>query len=241
VQGYTRRQLKEDKFAETAKDAAHWTAVHRRPVVWGIIAIALATGAYFGFITWQNHQNEAANTALGGAMRTFTTPLRPAGTPAGEAKESFASIAERAKQGEKEFKAVADQFDKFPYAKAGKIARYMEGIAAMQAGDTAGAEQKLKAVADSRDKSIAALAKMALATVYRISNRQSDAAKIYKDLQEHPSDTVSKAEAQLEMAEMYESTDPLQATGIYQQIQKENPDRDDPAGKIAAAKLAGAK
>ncbi len=239
MQGYTRHQLKQDKFAETAKGAAHWTAVHRRPVVWGIGIVVLAALAYFGFMTWQNRQNEAANTALGSAMRTFTTPLRPAGTPAGEAKESFTSIAERAKEAEKEFKTAADQFDKFPYAKAGKIARYMEGVAAMQAGDIAAAEQTLKSVADSRDKNIAALAKLVLASLYRSSNRQSDATRIYKDLADHPTETVSKVQAQLEMAEMYESTDPLQATSIYQQIQKEN--SESPAGKIAAAKLAGAK
>jgi hypothetical protein len=94
---------------------------------------------------------------------------------------------------------------------------------------------------------LAALAKMALAGLYRSSNRPADAAKIYKDLADHPSDTVSKPEAQLQLAQVYESTDPQQATNLYQQIIKEG-EQPDNAGKtnaysaaaqIAASRLAG--
>ena len=79
---------------------------------------------------------------------------------------------------------------------------------------------------------------MSLATLYRATNRSSEAVKIYKDLQDHPTDTVSKAQAQLEMAEMYESSDPQQAASIYQQIQKDDPTSQ--AARIAGAKLAAA-
>jgi lipopolysaccharide biosynthesis regulator YciM len=105
----------------------------------------------------------------------------------------------------------------------------------MQAGDSAGAEQELKAAANSSDKDVAALAKMALASMYRASNRQADAVKIYKELVDHPAGTISKATAQLELADVYEKTDPQQATAIYQQLQKENPNTT--AGQVAAQKL----
>ena len=236
MQGYTRRQLKEDKFSEKTKDAVQWTAAHQRPLVWGLGVALIALAGYFGYTAWDNHQSEAANAALGSAMRTFNNPLRPADAPASEGDQAFTSTAERAKAAGKEFKVVADQYS---YTKAGKIARYMEGVAAMQAGDSAGAAQKLKSVADSNDKNIAALAKMALASQYRAANKLSDATRIYKDLQDHPTDTVSKAQAQLAMAEMYENSDPQQAASIYQQIQKEN--SDNPAGQFAAARLATVK
>jgi predicted negative regulator of RcsB-dependent stress response len=236
VQGYTRRQLKEDKFSEKTKDAMQWTAAHQRPVFWVLGGLLIAMAGYFGYTAWDNHQNEAANAALGSAMRTFNSPLRPAGAPAADGDQAFPSLAERAKAAGKQFKAVADQYS---YTKAGKIARYMEGVAAMQAGDNAGAEQNLKSVAGSGDKNVAALAKLALASQYRANNKISDATRIYKDLQDHPTDTVSKAQAQLAMAEMYENSDPQQAASIYQQIQKEN--SDNPAGQFAAARLATVK
>ena len=236
MQGYTRRQLKQDRFAERTKAAVEWTAGHQRPVLWGVGLVLIGLAVYFAYSTWASRQSDAANAGLGAAMRTFTEPLRPAGVPASEGAGSFTSIADRAKSAGKEFKAVADQY---PHANAGKIARYMEGVASMQAGDNAAAERQLKSVADSSDKNIAALAKMSLASLYGSSNRLSDATRIYKDVQDHPSDTVSKVQAQLALAEMYESTNPQQAATIYQQIQKENPDN--PAGQLASSKLATVK
>jgi lipopolysaccharide biosynthesis regulator YciM len=142
----------------------------------------------------------------------------------------------RAQAAQKAFKNVADSYS---MGKPGKVARYMEGVSAMQAGDNNLAEQELKASSDSGDKEVAAMAKMALASLYRSSNRQSDAARIYKDLADHPTETVSKAAAQLEMAEMYEATDPQQAANLYQQIAKENPQT--AAAQIASSKLSGGK
>lgn len=238
MQGYTRRQLKEDKFAETTKEAVQWTAGHRRALIWGIGLVVLAAAGVTGFLAWQTRQSEQANIELSAAMRTFSEPLRPAGAPAPLLDEpaGFTTFAARAKEAEKQFQAVAG---KYSLTKPGKIARYMQGVAAMQAGENAAAEQQLKGVAGSSDKNIAALAKMALASLYRSSNRQSDAIRIYKELQDHPTDTVSKAQALLEMAAMYEATDPQQAASIYQQIQKDDPKS--AAAQIAAGRMATGK
>lgn len=234
MQSYTRRQLKEDKFAETAQGAMHWAESHQRTLIWTIVAVLILGGSAFGMFTWHSRQTERANIALSKAIQTLNAPLRPAGTPADPNNVSFTSIAERGKQAEKELKAIADQY---PYTKPGKVARYLAGTAAMQAGDNNTAEQELKSVADSRDESVAALAKMALGNLYRATNRVSEAAKIYKDLSDHPTDTVSKAEAQLQLADLYGATDPKEAANIYQQIQKENPNS--AAAQIATSKLAG--
>jgi tetratricopeptide (TPR) repeat protein len=236
VQGYTRRQLKEDKFIDTAQGAAEWTAEHRTQVIASAVVLIIVVGGTLGFISWRSHQNDAANLALGSAMRVFNATVRTAGAPAGTETESYASIAERGKAAEKELKNVAD---KYPHTDAGHIARYLEGVAAMQAGENSVAEKQLKAAADSGDKNVAALAKMALANYYRANNRTADATRIYKDLSDHPTETVSKSAAQLAMADMYESTDPQQAASIYQQIQKEDPNS--PAAQAATSKLTGNK
>jgi hypothetical protein len=234
VPGYTRRQLKEDKFAETAKGAAHWAEEHRPTMIWGGgIALVIVLAAA-GLWTWHNRQTEQANIELSVALRTFKATLRPASpaAPADDATVSFVSIADRGKAAEKQLKSVAD---KFPYTGPGKVARYLEGVASMQAGDNAAAEQQLKTAADFGNKDVAALAKLSLATLYRSTNRSPDAIKIYKDLADHPTNTVPKSEAQLDLAEMYETTDPAQATSIYQQVQKDDPQT--AAGQIAASKL----
>jgi tetratricopeptide (TPR) repeat protein len=236
VQGYTRRQLKEDKFIDTAQGAAEWTAEHRTQVIASAVILIIVVGGTLGFISWRNHQNDAANVALGAAIRVFNANVRSAGAPAGTEKDSYASVAERGKAAEKEFKTVADSY---PHTNAGHIARYLEGVSAMQAGENSVAEKRLKEAADSGDKNVAALAKMALANYYRANNRTADATRIYKDLADHPTETVSKSAAQLAMADMYEASDPRQAASIYQQIQKEDPNS--LAAQTAASKLTGNK
>ena len=110
MQGYSRHQLKRDKFAETAQDAAEWTAGHQRAVFWGLGLAVLAVAGYFGFTTWQDRQSEKANVALAAATRVLNSPLRPPGTPAGDTQsgDTFPSAAERAKAAQKEFTAAAD-------------------------------------------------------------------------------------------------------------------------------------
>jgi lipopolysaccharide biosynthesis regulator YciM len=161
----------------------------------------------------------------------------PAGTPAApDSGPTFPSIAERAKAAQKQFKTIAD---KYSTVSPGRIARYMSGTTLLQAGDKAGAEQELKEAAGLSDKDVASLAKMALASLYRGTNRAAEAIAIYKDLSEHPTVTVPKSQAQLDLAEMYESSDPQQATLIYQQLQKEDPRS--PAAQVAGQKLTKAK
>jgi predicted negative regulator of RcsB-dependent stress response len=236
VPGYTRRQLKEDKFAETAQGAAQWATGHRLTVILtaGLVLVVILATA--GVVAWRSRQTEQGNTELSAAMRTFETQLTPAGSPAGDAGPTYASITDRAKAAEKQFGAVADKYSSVP---PGRIARYLQGIALLQAGDKAGAERELKIAADVSDKNVASLAKMALASIYRGSNRMPQAVATYKELSEHPTTTVPKAQAQLELAEIYESTDPQQATLIYQQLQKGDPQS--PAAQVASQKLSKTK
>ena len=234
MQGYTRRQLKQDKFAETAQGAVHWATEHRSKIMLAAGVVLVAAIAAVGLLAWNSRQTEKANLALSSAIRTYSATLRAPGTPVNENIQSFTSLVERNQAAAKEFKAVADQY---PHTKPGKIARYMAAVAATQAGDST-AEKQLKDIADSGDANVAALAKLSLAGIYRTSNKQSEAARIYKDLSDHPTETVSKTRAQLELAEMYEATDPKEAATIYQQIQKDNPNT--AVGQIAASKLAKA-
>ena len=77
------------------------------------------------------------------------------------------------------------------------------GLSASQLGDNGTAERELKQVASSHNDDLAALAKMALATVYRNTNRTKDAIDLYNSLIAKPARTVSKATAQMELAETY--------------------------------------
>jgi TolA-binding protein len=238
VPGYSRRELKHDRFAESAQGAAKWAGGHRQAVILTIGLLLVVVIATTGFITWHSRQVEQGNIELSAAIRTYEAQLTPADAPAAPADNTpkFTTIADRAKAAQKLFSTAAD---KYSSVAPGKIARYMSGMAFLQAGDKSGAEQELKKAIDSGDKDVAALAKMALASLDRESNRAPDAIALYKDVSEHPTNTVSKAAAQLELASMYETTDPQQAALIYQQLQKEDPQS--AAAQIAAQKLSKSK
>lgn len=230
--GYTRHQLKEDKFADAAKGTVTWAGHHQKLVTLGstvlLVAAALGVGGWM-FLQWREQK---ASFDLAGALRTHERPVRPAGTPPNPEFPSFASAAERAKTARAEFQAVADHYS---YTRSGRMARYYVGLTAMEAGDTQTAERELKAIADSGNRDLAPLGKFALASLYRSEKRDADAIQLYRQLIDDPSDSVPKATAQLELAALYEEKQPADAGKLYQQIRTENPAG--AAGEIAAARL----
>jgi predicted negative regulator of RcsB-dependent stress response len=228
---YTRHELKQDRFAETAAGAMHWTVEHRSKLITGSIALIVLVLLIGGGWWYMNHRDQQASEALGHAMIIYNAPIRPAGIPADPQVNSYASFAERAQAAKVEFAKIADQYGS---TRSGQYAKYFAALCDSDTGNTAAAEQGLKSVADSRNAEIASLAKFALATLYRGSNREADAIRLLKDLSDHPTTSVPKATAQFTLADIYQQKQPEEARKIYDQIAKEDP-------KSAAAELATSK
>jgi predicted negative regulator of RcsB-dependent stress response len=149
------------------------------------------------------------------------TQLRPAGTPAEPDLRSFASTRERTTEARKQLQSIANQY---PHTRTAEFARYFLGLTSSQLGDNAAAERDLKTVAATHNEDLAALAKLALAAVYRDANRTKEALDLYNQLIAKPTRSVGKVTAQMELAEMYASTQqPAAAKRVYEQMQKENP------------------
>ena len=126
--------------------------------------------------------------------------------------------------------------DTYPHTRTGEFARYFLGLTASQLGDNTAAERDLKAVASSHNEDLAALSQLALAAVYRNTNRTKEAIDIYNKLIAKPTRSVGKATAQMELATTYEfSQQPAEAKRIYEQMQKENPASE--IAQFAAQKL----
>ena len=112
-------------------------------------------------------------------------------------------------------------------------------LADQEAGNAADAEKELQEVAGSGRSDLSALGKFALAAVYRNQGKDAQAVALYKDLIDHPTNTVAKSQAQLALASVYEAKQPQDARTLYQQVQKENPDS--PAGQLASTRLSELK
>lgn len=234
--GYTRHQLKHDRLTDATQGTVSWAVDHQNKLIVVGLIILLAAAIVSGGWYYLDHRNEQASVALGQAVRTFETPIRPAGIPPSPEQKSYASVTERGKDAEKQFLEVAD---KYPHTHSADIAGYLAGVAAVDAGDNQVAERQLKAAADLRQEDLSSLAKMALAAFYRSTKRDSDALAIYNQLAEHPTAAVSKAAALLAKAEMLEKTQPAEANKVYQQLKTEDPTG--PIGKLADDRLANPK
>jgi tetratricopeptide (TPR) repeat protein len=241
VRAETRHQLKQDRFSratiEAAEATVHWSQEHQSKLIAAGIAVIVIALIAFGGWYYINQQDEKASFEFSDAVRTLDAQLRPPGTPAQPGIQSFESLAERTTAARKEFQAIAD---KYPQTKTAKMARYFVGVTSAQLGDNAAAERNLQEAADSSNKQLASLGKLALASLYRTEKKDSQAIDLYKQLIDKPTELVSKVQAQLELASLYESEQKLDdAKKIYQEIQKDNPQSE--MSSIAQRRLAQLK
>jgi len=237
VRAEVRHQLKQDRFSRTTIDVAertvHWSVDHKNKLIAGAVALVVVISAVLGIWYYLEQQDEKASVDFGKATQVMETPVRPAGMPAQPDYPSFASSTERATEARKQFQAIVS---KYPHTRAADFSRYFLGVAAANLGDNAAAERELKTVAGYHNEDLSALAKLALASVYRNTNRTKEATDIYKQLIDKPTRTVSKMAAEVALAETYEADGKnADAKKLYEQIQKEAPQSQ--AAQLAAAKL----
>jgi tetratricopeptide (TPR) repeat protein len=240
VRAETRHQLKQDRFRKStldaAENAAHWTVEHQSKIIAAVIAVVVIAAIAFGGWYYVQTQDEKASAELSSAVRTFETPVRPPGVPAQPGYDSFASTQERATSARKQFQAIVD---KYPRTHTADMARYFVGLTSEQLGDYATAERSLQEAASSSNPDLTALGKFALASVYRSQKKDAQAIDLYKQLIDKPTIVISKATAQLELADFYESQKPDEAKKIYDQVEKENPSTD--ASSLAQRRAAALK
>jgi TolA-binding protein len=241
VRAEARHQLKEDRFSkvtfEAAGSAVHWSAEHKAKLIAAVVAVAVIAAIAFGGWYYVNSQDEKASAELTTAVRTFEAQVRPPGVPAQPGTDSFASAQERATSARKQFQGIVD---KYPRTHTADMARYFVGLSAAQLGDNAAAETNLQAAAKSSNSDLAALGKLALASIYRAEAKDAPAIDLYKKLIDQPTLAVSKATAQLELADFYESRKkPDDAKKIYQQVEKDNPATE--AASIAQRRMGALK
>lgn len=233
----TRHQLKQDRFSrvtiDAAENAAHWSVEHKNKLMLAAVIVLVVAGAALGAWYYLNQQDQKASLAMSKAVRTLNTPVRPAHMPAQADVPSFASSKERATEAHKQFQGIVDMY---PHTHSARFARYFLGLTSTEMGDNASAERDFQGVISSSDSDLVALAKMALAAVYRNGGRNQQAVDLYKQLVAKPTSTVGKVAAQMELASTYQAANqPLEAKRIYEEIQKENPASE--VAQMASAKL----
>ena len=233
----TRHQLKQDRFSkatiQVAEQTVHWTVEHKGKLIAGAVVVLVVAAAVLGSWYYLEKQDEKASVDFTKAVQTLNASLRAPGTPAQPDFPSFTSANERATAAHKQFQAIVNAY---PHTHAADFARYFLGVSSSQMGDNAAAERELKPVTEFHNAELSSLAKLALASVYRNSNRTKDAIDLYKQLIQDPTRAVGKSAAQVQLAETYQAAGMnSEAKKLYEQIQKDAPQSE--AAQLASAKL----
>jgi len=232
----TRHALKQDKFVTATTSGLEWVGENRtRVIAWAVSAVVAIGLIVAGLVIYQQRTG-AANQLLGQALDIYETPLAQPNQPAEPGLKTYASSEDRAKAAYPLFREVADRYS---WLRPGEMAEYFAGEAELDLGQQAGAEADLQKASRAHDSNLAALAKMALANLYAQTGRTSQAVSEFRDVIAHPTTTVPKSEAQLQLAQLYETTQPNEAKRLYAEVKDENPNTD--AAQIASQKLQALK
>jgi tetratricopeptide (TPR) repeat protein len=236
VDTQTRHALKQDKFVNVTTSGLEWIGEHRSHVVAWVVGVALAAAIVVGSLVVYQKREAAANQLLGQAMDIYETPLTQPNQPVEPGMKTYATAADRAKAAYPLYRQAADQYS---WLTAGEMARYFAGATELDMGQQSAAEADLEKATHAGNGNLAALAKIALANLYAQTGRNAQAVTLFQDVIAHPTTTVPKAEAQLQLAGLYETTQPQEARRLYAEIKDQNKETE--AGQIASQKLQGTK
>ena len=216
--GLTRKELKTDQVANTVSNVFEWASEHRKEVVrWGGLAVVAAI-AVIGSSYYRSYQAEARQVALAEALR-----IDDAGVGSQQQIQQqnlhYNTPAEKDKALTQAFSALAA---KYSGTQEGAIAEIYMASWAADKGNLAEAEKRFKTVVDSGLKVYASQARLSLARVYAGEGKLADAQKVLQALIDKPSETVSKEEATLLLAELLVKSNPAEARRLAGPLRTSN-------------------
>lgn len=235
VDTQTRQALKQqDPLVHATAATAEWLQVNQKTAIRTAIIALVVILLVVGGAIFYNTRSAAADDAFGVAMNVFVTPIAQPGQQIPPGTKTFANAADRAKAANPLFLDVAN---KYGFTEAGHNALYFAGLSYGDMNNNAQAETYLNKAASAGNANTSSLAKLALANLYTQSARNADAIKLLQDLVKHPTTAVPAGTAQLNLAAIYQVTDPAKAHEIYSVLKDK--DKTTAAGEIATQKLAG--
>jgi len=222
-----KQKIRQDEFVSFVEHATNWIASHREEArVTAIVVALLAVGAG-ALAFFQSRRNHEADQALSEALETFRAPVQnEQPQPEGLEKPEAAAYATAS---EKYRKAVAafDGIDrKYGSILAGRRARYYGALCRIELGETAEAEKALTPLAADKDvKSLEpALARVALADLYRRSGQTEKAIEAYRMLAADATLPLPRDYALINLARTLEEAHRLpEARDSYRRLSDEFP------------------
>jgi hypothetical protein len=217
----SRKELKQDKIKETIEHGAEAVISHGQ-LAGILIAVALAVGVgYFAWRFYIDRQTGQASSAFEIAMKAYGGRIGVTPPGADPSEPFYPDEKGRAQDAFNKFMGVANSY---PSTNPGKLARYYAALCLEDLDRQNQALEELKKLSGGKDKELSAMAQFQTAIIDERTGKADDAVKLLRALAEIPSTMVPRSMVLLELAGVLRSSNPKEATTIYQQIKKEFPD-----------------
>lgn len=211
----TRRELKKDEFREKLARGAELLAAHRGWIWRSATIVLVLAGAILLWRWYTGRQQAQADAQLAQALELFEAPVG-AGESAGQLH--FGTAQEKFTAAERAFGQIAQRY---PWTRAGDLARYYAAVSLAQLGKYQDAANWLQPLVRSDRAGLGPLAQFELAQVEEQRGQGERAVALYRGLLEHPSPLVPRPLVLLALGDHFRHRDPAQARQYYEQIKKE--------------------
>jgi predicted negative regulator of RcsB-dependent stress response len=139
----------------------------------------------------------------------------------GPAPPGFLAYPTQEEKDKARAKAFSDLASKYHGTQEGAMAEFYLASNDVDHGNIPAAEKRYKDVADSAPTPYASMAKLALAKIYAGDGRDSEAEKLLRDLMAHPTVTVSKDQAAIQLAIVIGKKNPDEARKMLEPLRTE--------------------
>jgi len=212
VKRQTRKDLKTDAFAQelgqTVDFLSHHKAESARYAAIGLAVLVIVGGTYF----YMRHQTTVRQDALAEAMKLNNAVVSPTPQPP---NMNFPTQVELDRAWTKAFTDVATNYHGH---EEGAIAQIYLAAKQSDKGNFAEAEKMYKDVMDSAPTEYSGWARISLAQVYASEGKMQEARALLEYLIAHPTQTISKEQATLELAGILAKSNPADARKLVEPL-----------------------
>lgn len=216
----SRKELKQDKIHDAIEHGAEAVFSHTTVLAASVLAVAVVAVVYGGWRFYIDRQTVQATALLDVATRAYTARIAAAPDPADPNEAVYPTEAARSQDASQKFAEVAA---KYPNTNPGRLARFYAALCYEDLERQNQALEELQKINSGRDKELASKAQFQIGVIYERTGKASDAAKIFRDLADHPSIFVPKQVALLELAQTLRQGSPQEAVKVYEQLKKDYP------------------
>lgn len=174
-----RKKIKQDEFVDSTMKVFEFIENHPRPFLFGVLGVVVACAAVWGGMqlaaAWDNRNAER----LGRGFIAFSAPIDREKAKDDPSQPIFRTVADRGRKAA----ALLDEAAGGSGNPA-KVARYLKGVALLDAGDATGAVKELETAREAwrQDSTLGGPVTAALANAYEAAGRVDKAIDTWNQL-----------------------------------------------------------